>query len=63
MGHHAASFTLERDGHLLPRDRPGFVNRLDHLAPAGTPGAPATGTTVSPRVAEIENANVSQAFS
>jgi integrase len=47
LGHATASFTLERYTHLLPRNRRGYVNRLDRLAPAGTPAAPATGTTVS----------------
>jgi integrase len=60
LGHHAASFTLERYVHLMPRNRRGYVNRFDHLAPAGTPAAPATETAVSLHAPDIENPAVSQ---
>jgi integrase len=48
LGHSTASFTLERYAHLLPRNRRGYVNRVDDMAPAGTPAAPAPGTAVLP---------------
>jgi hypothetical protein len=33
LGHHSASFRLDRYGHLMPRNRRRLVNRLDSLAP------------------------------
>jgi len=32
LGHHSAAFTLKVYGHLLPRDRRGYVDRLDSVA-------------------------------
>lgn len=40
LGHHSPAFTLSTYAHLLPSDRHGFVNRLDTVAPDGTPVAP-----------------------
>jgi integrase len=60
LGHHAPSFTLDRYAHLLPRNRRGYVNRLDALAPAGTPAAPATETAVSAERRETEKPLISQ---
>lgn len=63
LGHHSPAFTLDRYAHLLPRNRRGFVNRLDALAPAGTPGAPESETTVSDDESESEKPLVSQGLS
>lgn len=39
LGHHSASFTLERYGHLIPRDRRGEVDCLDDAATNRNPDA------------------------
>jgi integrase len=43
LGHHSAAFTLRVYGHLLPRDRRGYVDRLD----SGDQVAPSVGRTQS----------------
>jgi integrase len=60
LGHATASFTLDRYAHLLPRNRRGYVNRLDSAAPAGTPEAPATRTNVLRSGPDAQNPLVSQ---
>jgi len=40
LGHHSPSFTLDVYGHLMPQNRRHVANRLDSLAPSGTPTAP-----------------------
>ncbi len=63
LGHHSPAFTLTVYGHLLPKDRRGMVDQLDDAAPAGTPAAPDTRTTVLRPVPEERKALVAQGLS
>lgn len=40
LGHHSISMTVDVYGHLTPGANQAWVDRLDHLAPNGTPVAP-----------------------